>query len=214
MITHYRCIAQLWPCDEELFVCIVSHRQCVHLHHMCQAHFAFSTAIKFRPSHLAVDLAHRLVKELQLKPDRYTQLCLDKAEQPQKDRLATSSSRMMGTSRSIPRSSQAEWCHPLTAGAGGNPPSIPRPNKTPTTGARHIGPDCEFMMDPLDDGAGQPPAGLLWNFPRCGYGTRPGANAHGQWRSRARTLNAWRELELHTILLPRPVCIGWIMCAC
>jgi hypothetical protein len=57
---------------------------------MCQAHFAFSTAIKFRPSHLAVDLAHRLVKELQLKPDRYTQLCLDKAEQPQKDRLATS----------------------------------------------------------------------------------------------------------------------------
>jgi hypothetical protein len=27
------------------------------------------------------------------------------------------------------------------------------------------------------------------------------ANAHGQWRSRARTLNALRELELHTTLL-------------
>jgi len=72
-----------------------------------------------------------------------------------------------------------------------------------------MGTDCEFMMDPWDDGAGQPPAGLLWNFPRYGM-----AHAHGQRRSRARTLNAWRKLELHTILLPRQVCIGWIMCAC
>ena len=90
MITHPLCVAQISPCDDELFVCIVSHRQCVHLQFMCRAHFAFSTAIKFRPSHLAVDLAHRLVKELQLKPDRYTQLSLDKAEQSQKDRLASS----------------------------------------------------------------------------------------------------------------------------
>ena len=58
------------------------------------------TAIKFRPSHMAVDLANRLIKELQLKPDHMTELSLasrDRAERPHRDRLA--SSRCVGFSR-------------------------------------------------------------------------------------------------------------------
>ena len=58
----------------------------------CQTDSAF-TAIKFRPSHMAVDLSNRLIKELQLKPDHMTELSLastNEAGHPQKERLASS----------------------------------------------------------------------------------------------------------------------------
>lgn len=123
--------------------------------------------IKFRPSHTAVDLAQRLIKELQLRPDQNTQMHLGpypdhSPSRMTQDSLCSSSSRMLGISRAVPRSSHPDWAQPLTAGAGGQQPSIPRPHTTHADYENSL--ECEFVFDEWG-GEGHHPNDLLWNFP-------------------------------------------------
>jgi hypothetical protein len=77
------------------------------------------------------------------------------------------SSRMIGTSHSIPRSSYTpDWERPLTAGAGGGPPSIPPKHASPES-RPHTSAEFEYVFDNVGyESAGHPPKDLWWNNPR------------------------------------------------
>jgi len=77
------------------------------------------------------------------------------------------SSRMIGTSHSIPRSSYTpDWERPLTAGAGGGPPSIPPKHASPEP-RPHTSAEFEYVFDNVGyESAGHPPKDLWWNNPR------------------------------------------------
>jgi hypothetical protein len=124
-------------------------------------------AIKLRHSHIAVNLAQRLIDELQLRLPFQEQQSFEAytnapAEGLQQESFSsTSSTRMLGTSHSIPRSLNPDFLHPLAAGAGGGPPAIPRPISTapPETNTPTF--DAEFYYG--DAMAERPSTNLLWD---------------------------------------------------
>ena len=126
--------------------------------------------IKLRHSRIAVDLAQRIIDELQLRLDLEAQQSFDtnpsaRRQYDGEESLSSicSSSRMIGTSRSIPRSPNPGWVHPLRAGAGGGPPAIPRPRTQTDDREVHASFDSEFYHG-IEPGH-QPSRDLLWNGP-------------------------------------------------
>ena len=123
---------------------------------------------KDRPSLLAVDYAHRLIKELRLElmPDSRSQAEGVTAGKPgsykSSPRSKTqNSTRMIGTSSSIPRSAHPAWEHPLKHGCGGAPPSIARPHRAQEPG-RPCTADVHFAILADEDGSTRA-TGLAWN---------------------------------------------------
>ena len=123
---------------------------------------------KDRPSLSAVDYAHRLIKELRLElmPDSRTQTEVVTAgklgsykSSPRSK--AQNSTRMIGTSSSIPRSAHPAWEHPLKHGCGGAPPSIARPHRAQEP-ERPCMADVHFAILADENGSTRA-SGLAWN---------------------------------------------------